>query len=72
MGLAGGEIRKRHFVGAACFGVHLMHFPGNPVRRQPFRHRLRIEERQVNAVGAARSTRCNRTLLVGMFLAPFR
>ena len=41
MAFAGGEIRERHFVGAADFGVQLVDLAGESVRRKPFGHRVR-------------------------------
>ena len=51
MALARGEIRERHFVTAANFGVHLMHLGGESVRRKPFGHRVGIEKCLVNLFG---------------------
>ena len=56
MALAGGEIGERHFVRAADVGVHLMDLAGESVRRKPFGHRVRIEERTIDFLGVARST----------------
>jgi hypothetical protein len=43
---AGGEIRERYPVGATDFGVHVMHLAGESIRRKPFGHRIRVEERR--------------------------
>src|SRR5262245_41382385 len=51
MTLARSEIRERHFVSAANFGVHLMHLGGKSVRRKPFGHRVGIEKCLVNLLG---------------------
>src|SRR5215467_13128302 len=51
MTLARIEIRERHFVSAANFGVHLMHLGGKSVRRKPFGHRVGIEKCLVNLFG---------------------
>jgi hypothetical protein len=44
MSLAGGEVGKRHFVRPAYLGFQMVHFPGEPVRRQPLRLGIRIQE----------------------------
>src|SRR5262245_61202800 len=51
MTLARSEIRERHFVSAANFGVHLMHLGGKSVRRKPFGHRVGIEKCLVKLFG---------------------
>src|SRR6478609_5450780 len=51
MTLASREIRERHFVSAANFGVHLVHVGRESVRRKPFGHGLWIEERLVDFFG---------------------
>jgi hypothetical protein len=51
MTFARREIRERHFVGAANFGVHLVHLGGESVRRKPFGHRVGIEKCLVNFFG---------------------
>src|ERR1043166_3886872 len=42
MALAGREIGERHFVTAANFGVEMMDFARESVRRKPFCHRLSV------------------------------
>ena len=51
MTLARREIRERHFVSAANFGVHLVNLGGESVRRKPFGHRVGIEKGLVNFFG---------------------
>jgi hypothetical protein len=51
MTLARREIRERHFVSAANFGVHLMYLGGESVRRKPLGHGVGIEECLVNFFG---------------------
>jgi len=46
-----GEIGERHPERAAHLRVHLVHLAGEAVGRQPFRHRIRIEESAVDALG---------------------
>jgi hypothetical protein len=48
MALPGGEIRERHLVGAADFGLQVMNFAGKPVWGKPFGHRVSIQERPIN------------------------
>ena len=47
--VAGGEVRERHLVGAADFGVQVVNLAGEPVRRKPFGHRVGVEERPIDS-----------------------
>ena len=49
MDVAGGEVRERHLVAAANLRILAMHLAGKAIRRQPLGHRVRIEERPVDA-----------------------
>lgn len=51
MAVAGGEIRERHPVGSADFGVQVVNLPREPIGWQPLDHRLNIEKRPVNPLG---------------------
>ena len=51
MTLARREIRERHFVSAANFGVHLVHLRCESVRRKPFGHGIGIEKCLVDFFG---------------------
>ena len=48
--LAGGEISKRHLVGAADFRVQLMNLARESIRRKPLSQCVRIEERPINSL----------------------
>jgi len=48
MALARREVRKRHFISAANFGVHLMNPAGESVWRKPFGHRVWIKKGAIN------------------------
>src|SRR5881396_1442893 len=48
--LARAEIRERHFVSAADFGVQVMNLARESVRWKPFDHGVRIEERAINSL----------------------
>src|SRR5262245_61405870 len=49
--LARAEVRERYLVRAADLGVHVVNLAGESVRRQPFGHRARIQERSINPLG---------------------
>src|SRR2546429_9962443 len=51
MTATGREIRERHLVGAADFGVHMVPLAREPVRRKPFGHRIRVDERPIDLLG---------------------
>src|SRR5262249_36626701 len=44
------EIGERHLERPADFGVHMMDLARKSIRRQPFHHGVRVEERSVNPV----------------------
>src|SRR5437867_1247601 len=48
--LARAEIRERHLVSAADFGVQVMNLARESVRWKPFDHGVRIEERAINSL----------------------
>lgn len=48
--LAGREVREGHLVRAANLGVDVVHPPGKAVWREPFGHRIGIEERAIDAL----------------------
>src|SRR5262245_42743947 len=48
---AGGEIRERHLVGAADFGLDVVDLTRESVWRKPFGHRVRVEERPIDLLG---------------------
>jgi hypothetical protein len=48
MAFARREVRKRHFVTAANFCVHLMDLACESVWRKPFRHSVGIEKRPID------------------------
>jgi hypothetical protein len=48
MALAGAEIREGHPVAAADFPVCLMNLAGESIRRKPFDHGVRIQERAID------------------------
>ena len=50
MAAAAAQIRERHPVTAADFGVHVVNLAGEAVRRQPFGQRIGIEEGAVDAL----------------------
>src|SRR4051794_8059366 len=52
MTVAGREVREGHLERAADFRVHVMDVAGKAVRRQPFCHRIGIEERAIDLVGS--------------------
>jgi hypothetical protein len=52
MTVSRGEVRKRHFVGAADFGINMVDLASETIWRQPFSHRVGIEKRSVDSLGA--------------------
>jgi hypothetical protein len=51
MAVGGGEIAERHLVGAADFGVEVMHGAGKAVGRQPLRHGIGLDEGTIDFLG---------------------
>src|SRR5215470_5395520 len=51
MTLARREIRERHFVSAANFGIHLLQPGGESFRWKPFGHGVGIEKCLINFLG---------------------
>ncbi len=45
-----GEVRKRHFVSAADFGVDMVDLASEPVWWEPFSHRVGIKKRPVDSL----------------------
>jgi hypothetical protein len=45
-----GEIRERHLVGAANFGIQLVNLAGESVWWKPFGHCVRIQERAIDSL----------------------
>src|SRR5438552_4172040 len=45
-----GEIRERHFVGAADLGIQVVDLAGESVWRKPFGHRVGIQERPIDSL----------------------
>src|SRR6266850_249250 len=52
MAVAGREIGERHLMSTADPRIHMMALAGEPVRRQPFRHRVRVGECAVELLRA--------------------
>jgi hypothetical protein len=48
MGFARREVPEGHFERAAYFRFRMMHGAGKAVRREPFRERVRLEERAID------------------------
>src|SRR6185369_12393719 len=48
MALPGAEVRERHLVGAADFGLEMMDLAGKPVWRKPFGHCVSVQERTID------------------------
>ena len=46
-----GEVCKRHLVGTADLCVHMVHFSGKAVRREPLGHGIRVEECAIDLFG---------------------
>ena len=67
MAIAGGEIGEGHFVAATDFGVQVMHFAGESVRREPLGHGVGIEDRAIDPFrwGAEHSVKSNGIGIVG-------
>src|SRR4029434_6708800 len=61
------EIRERHLVSATDFCVHLTELARESIRRKPFDHRIRINERAVNPLRrrAEHSVKSNSVGVVG-------
>ena len=59
---AGTEIRERHLVRAADFGVQVMNFACKAIRGKPLGHCVRIKERPINSLrhGPEHSVESNR------------
>ncbi len=65
--LAGAEIGERHLVGSADFGVRLLDFAREAVRRKPLGHGVRIQERAIDPLRrrAEHSVKSNGVCVVG-------
>jgi hypothetical protein len=51
MAVAGSEIRERHFVGSADFGIQMVDLAGESVRRKPLGHCSGVNKRPINSFG---------------------
>src|SRR5262245_38961285 len=51
MTFAGAEVRERHLVGAADLGIHVVHLPGESVRRKPFAHGVGVKKGPIYLLG---------------------